>query len=98
MRTTPRQTPRPERRRKASSGLEVGQPRERLLRGRVVVFFAVVRLRVDAFFGEALAAVTLARSFVALPFPFPFERERVRSTCCRCSSCRCAAALWARPL
>src|ERR1700694_1244447 len=96
---TPRQTPPPQRRRKASSGLELGQPLDRLLRERVVLFLAVVFLRADERFGEAFAeAVDFARARVAVPFPFPFERERVfcSSACSRC--CCCVRSIFERPM
>src|SRR5437879_3333193 len=87
---TPRQLTCLERRRKASFGLELGQPLERLLRERVVLFFAVVRLRTVARLGEAFAeAVAFARLRAGVPFPLPFERERAFCSlaCCRCWSC-----------
>src|SRR5882672_10728561 len=86
-----------ERRRKASFGLEFGQPRERLLRERVVVFFAVARLRVGARFDCAFAAaVDFAR--LRAPVPLPFERERAFWSCACSRCCSCERSIFARPM
>src|SRR3989442_14505881 len=79
--------------------LEVGQPRERLLRERAVLFlavFAVVRLRAVVRFPEAFATVAFARFRGALPFPLDRERVCCSRCCSRC--CCCVRSIFARPM
>jgi hypothetical protein len=70
-------TPPPRRRRNAGSPLAVGQPLDRLLFERGVVFLAVARLGVVALLAEAFVAFAFfVRLRGAVPLPLPFDRDR----------------------